>query len=139
MSAALALVENSYDPMAAVRTLNRMRTAGFILSLEGGRLMCKPQSRLSEQQRATLQANKAGLIELLADADTLITALEQAGHDGLGWGEGTPEDWPDSRLLAAGEVLYANGRMVNVRGRRYIAELMHTIDDSNTKHLEVAQ
>lgn len=54
------------------------------------------------------------------DAKTLIQALNAAGPAGLNWREGTPNDWDDVRLLAAGEVLYANGRMVNVLGRRYL-------------------
>ena len=48
-----ALLEGSRDPTTAVRVLNRMRAAGFALSVEDGRLMCEPLSRLSEEQRAT--------------------------------------------------------------------------------------
>lgn len=62
-----ALLEGSRDPTTAVRVLNRMRAAGFALSVEDGRLMCEPLSRLSEEQRATLRAHKSALINLLTD------------------------------------------------------------------------
>ncbi len=55
------------------------------------------------------------------DAKILIRALNAAGPAGLDWREGTPNDWDDVRLLAAGEVLYQDRRMVNVLGRRYLA------------------
>jgi hypothetical protein len=56
------------------------------------------------------------------DAKILIRALNAAGPAGLDWREGTPVDWSDDRLLDAGEVLYREGRMVNVLGRRYCKE-----------------
>ena len=46
----------------------------------------------------------------------------QAGPAGLAWMEGTPADWTGERLLAAGEVLYGDGRMMSVYGRRYLKE-----------------
>ena len=107
------------DPFATVRVLNRMRTAGFVLSLEDGRLMCKPLSQLSESQRTFVRTHKAALVELLSDAELLASAIERAGPHGLGWKEGTPEDWSDTQLLAAGEVLYSTGGMVSALGRRY--------------------
>lgn len=110
------------DPMAPVRALNRMRAAGFSLSLDDGRLMVEPLSRLNDAQRSYLRSHKAALAALLNDAETLAAALQQAGPAGLAWREGTPGDWSDDRLLAAGEVLYADGRMVNRRERRYAAE-----------------
>jgi hypothetical protein len=61
-----------------------------------------------------------GSFDSARDAKTLIQALNAAGPAGLNWREGTPNDWDDVRLLAAGEVLYADGRMVNVLGRRYL-------------------
>lgn len=36
--------------------------------------------------------------------------------------EGTPADWSDARLLAADEVLYADGLMVMRNDRRYLRE-----------------
>lgn len=117
--AALASVEIVADPMDAVRVLNQMRDAGFALSLEEGRLMVEPLSRLSDPQRACLRAHKAALVELLRDAAVLHRALLVAGPVGLDWREATPDDWVDGRLLAVGEVLYHDGRMVNRRGRRY--------------------
>ena len=119
MSAAPKLEAVTQDPLTAVRALNRMRTAGFVLSLEDGRLMCKPLSQLSESQRTFVRTHKAALVELLSDAELLASAIEQAGPCGLGWREGTPEDWSDARLLAAGEALYSTGRIVSALGRRY--------------------
>ena len=49
-------------------------------------------------------------------------ALAKAGAAGLAWMEGTPADWTGERLLAAGEVLYGDGRMVNRCERRYLKE-----------------
>lgn len=98
-----------------------MRTTGFALSLADGRLDVTPASGLSAQQRAFIRAHKTALVGLLADAEALASALERSGLAGLGWREGTPSDWTDARLLAAGELLYADGRMVSTIGRRYTA------------------
>ncbi|MBK8184295.1 MAG: hypothetical protein IPK63_16010 [Candidatus Competibacteraceae bacterium] len=122
MSAALALVEIAADPFGLVRAMNRMSAARFALSVRDNRLVISPFSRLSEQQRGYLHANKAALVALLSDADDLHRALVQAGTDGLDWREGAPADWSDDRLLAAGEVLYSTGRMVSRHDRRYAAE-----------------
>ena len=54
------------------------------------------------------------------DIETLLRALATAGSAGLAWREGTPADWPDERLLDAGEVLYSAGRMIHRNGRRYL-------------------
>ena len=108
--------------MAAVRALNQMRRAGFVLRLDGSDLAISPFSRLTEQQRAYLLAHKAALAQLLADAETVYKALQGAAGAGLDWHEATPADWPDTRLLAAGEVLYSDGRMVNRQGRRYATQ-----------------
>jgi len=67
-----ALLEGPRDPTTAVRVLNRMRAAGFALSVEDGRLMCEPLSRLSEEQRATLRTHKPALIALLTNAKASI-------------------------------------------------------------------
>ena len=64
----------------------------------------------------------SALVALLMDADTVYRDLVQAGTAGLAWREGTPADWPDARLLAADEVLYGDGRMVNRNDRRYLRE-----------------
>ena len=114
-----AKLETAADPMATVRVLNKMRRAGFVVRLAGDDLQIAPVDRLSDSQRAYLRSHKLALVGLLGDAETLAAALQQAGTAGLGWREGTPADWPDDRLLAAGEVLYADGRMVNRYGRRY--------------------
>lgn len=118
MSAALRL--EAPDSFAAVRALKRMRAAGFVLSVESDGLAIVPASRLSAEQRAFIASHKAELVSLLNDADTLLAVLQAAGATGLTWREGTPAEWPDTRLLAAGEVLYADGRMVSVCGRRYL-------------------
>ena len=117
------------DYMAVVRTLNRMRRAGFILRLDGSDLAVSPFSRLTDAQRAYIRAHKSALVELLTDAGILYEALQGAGAAGLDWQEGTPQDWPDARLLAAGEVLYADGRMVSRLGRRYATECRPPVPD----------
>ena len=122
MAAVHLEIQQPADPMAAVRALNQMRRAGFVLRLDGSDLAISPFSRLTEQQRAYLRAHKATLAQLLTDAETLYSALQTAGTAGLGWSEGTPAEWSDTRLLAAGEVLYSDGRMVNRQGRRYATQ-----------------
>lgn len=110
------------DYMAAVRALNRMRRAGFTLRLAGDSLQIAPIDRLNEQQRAYIREHKPALVQLLTDAETVYEALQAAGAAGIGWHEGTPPEWTDARLLAAGEVLYSDGRMVNRLDRRYCTE-----------------
>ena len=117
-----ALTEANADPFAAMRAMNRMRTAGFSLRLAGDALQVSPADRLSESQRAFIRAHKPAMVALLMDAETIHAALVQAGPAGLGWMEGTPADWTGERLLAAGEVLYGDGRMMSVYGRRYLKE-----------------
>ena len=117
-----ALAEVAADPFAAMRALNKMRAAGFALSVRDGRLTVKPADRLTEQQDTFIRAHKPALVALLMDAETLHAALALAGPAGLGWMEGTPADWTGERLLAAGEVLYGDGRMMSVYGRRYLKE-----------------
>lgn len=118
---AAALIEVA-DPMAAVRALNRMRRAGFVLELDGDALVVSPADRLSEAQRAYIRQHKPALVALLHDADVLHHALVEAGSAGLGWREGMPGDWTPARPLAAGEVLYGDGRMVSVYERHYLKE-----------------
>lgn len=120
--AALALIEAAPNSFATIRALNRMRAAGFALSVRNDRLAISPFSRLSDQQRAFIGSHKPALVALLEDAKALHHALVDAGPAGLDWREGTPSDWDDIRLLAAGEVLYADGRMVSTLNRRYAAE-----------------
>mgnify|MGYP001175468598 CR=1 FL=1 len=113
---------------AAVRALNRMHRAGFAMHLNGSDLVVSPFSRLTAAQRAFIRAHKPALVALLSDAEALHRSLIEAGPDGLDWREGTP-DWSDDRLLAAGEVLYAGGRMVNVLGRRYCPASAPSIEE----------
>lgn len=117
-----ALIEVAADPFAAMRGMNRMRTAGFALALEDNALIVSPADRLTEEQRRFIRANKPALVALLQDAEIVYRALVQAGPSGLGWMEGTPADWTGERLLAAGEVLYGDGRMMSVYGRAYLKE-----------------
>lgn len=119
---ATAKIEIAADPFAAMRALNRMRAAGFVLELDGPALTVSPADRLSEEQRRFIRANKPAMVALLMDAETIHAALVQAGAAGLAWMEGTPGDWTGERLLAAGEVLYGDGRMMSVYGRRYLKE-----------------
>lgn len=116
------------DPFSLVRALNRMRAAGFEIRAAGDLLQVSPIGRLTDPQRTYLQANKAALLALLADAETLASALVQAGPAGLGWREWTLDDWTDIHLLAVGEVLYADGRMVSTLNRRYAAESAPTVE-----------
>lgn len=129
--ALIEVIEVTADPFTAVRALNRMRTAGFGLSLDAGRLLVKPVSRLTEPQRAFIRAHKPALVALLMDADTVYSALVQAGTAGLGWMEGTPYDWDNARLLAADEVLYAAGRIVTRNDRHYLRELAPPPNDAH--------
>jgi hypothetical protein len=95
--------------------------------------MVEPLSRLSDSQRSYLRAHKAALVALLMDAETVHRALVRAGPAGLAWREGTPPDWSDDRLLAAGEVLYGDGRMVNRNERRYARQgALRTEPDGGT-------
>ena len=59
------------DPFSLVRALNRMRAAGFEIRAAGDLLQVSPIGRLTDPQRTYLQANKAALLALLADAETL--------------------------------------------------------------------
>ena len=120
MTTATALIEVAADPMAAVRVLNRMKQAGFVLELDGADLVVSPADRLSTEQRAFIRAHKPALVALLMDAETLYVALQGAGATGLGWMEGTPVDWTETRLLAADKMLYGDGRMVHRNDRRYL-------------------
>ena len=99
-----------------------MRAAGFAVKVENGGLVVESTLELSEPQRAFIGFHKPALVALLEDAEALHRALVQAGPVGLDWREGTPADWDDTRLLVAGEVLYGDGRMVNVHGHRYAIE-----------------
>ena len=124
------------DPFTAVRAMNRMHGAGFVLELDGPDLVVSPADRLSESQRAFIRAHKPALVALLMDADTVYRDLVQAGPDGLAWRESTP-DWPDARLLAADEVLYGDGRMVNRNDRRYLRECAPDPDADSLPRQEV--
>mgnify|MGYP001182321361 CR=1 FL=1 len=121
MSAARKLEIVAPDPFALVRGIRRMRAAGFAVKVENGGLVVESTLELSEPQRAFIGFHKPALVALLEDAEALHRALVQAGPVGLNWREGTPADWDDTRLLVAGEVLYGDGRMVNVHGHRYAA------------------
>ena len=119
---AAAKIEIAADPFAAMRALNRMRAAGFVLELDGPALTVSPADRLTDAQRAYIRTHKPALVALLQDAAVLHEVLVQAGPAGLAWLEGTPTDWTGEQLLAAGEVLYGGGRMVNRCERRYLKE-----------------
>lgn len=123
MTAAPNLSPVPTDCMAAVRALNQMRRAGFVLELDGPALVVSPSDRLNDEQRDYIRAHKPALVNLLLDAETLYKVLQAAGNAGIGWHEGTPPEWTDTRLLAADEVLYGYGRMVNRNGRRYLREI----------------
>ena len=117
-----ALIEVAADPFAAMRGMNRMRTAGFALALEDNALIVSPADRLTDEQRRFIRTHRPALVALLQDAQTVYRALVQAGPAGLGWREGTPADWSDARLLAADEALYSDGRLTTRWDRRYLRE-----------------
>ena len=115
-----ALIEVAADPFAAMRGMNRMRTAGFALALEDNALIVSPADRLTDEQRRFIRTHRPALVALLMDAEAVYAALAQAGSSGLAWREGTPADWTGERLLAAQEVLYHDRRMVFTDGRHYL-------------------
>ncbi|MDG4595779.1 MAG: hypothetical protein P9F75_08815 [Candidatus Contendobacter sp.] len=110
--------------MNAARLLETLTHQGLTLFAQGARLIVRPGNLLTANDETLIREHKEGLLRLLVekDAATLTASLEQAGPAGLDWREGTPADWSDARLLAAGEVLYAAGHMVNRNGRRYLKE-----------------
>lgn len=57
---------------------------------------------------------------------------------GLAFHEGTPADWENARLLAADEVLYADGRMVHRNERRYLREYAPPVMDAGPDILPAA-
>ena len=96
-------------PLATLRIFNRLKQAGFRLSISAGKLIVHPLSRLSDMQRAFLHAHRCALIGLLEDAAALAAALAEAGQDGIaeealdGWG------WGWERQFSASDVLIAQG------------------------------
>jgi len=128
--AALSLVEAPADHSATVRGWRRMKAAGFSLSVRADKLIASPASGLSDAQRAYLRSHKGALVGLLEDAETLYAALQAAGPAGLALGEGTPATWPVDRLMASGEVLYSDNRMVNRMDRRYLLEHAPAVIDA---------
>ena len=122
-SSCVSATEPQQPPLSvALVALVRLVAAGFRVDMDAsGRLAVSPAKRLTAAQRDWIQQHKPALVALLLDADTVYSALVQAGTAGLAWRESTP-DWPDARLLAADEVLYGDGRMVNRNDRRYLRE-----------------
>ena len=129
MAALAEKLDTALDPFAAVRALNRMRRAGFVVRLADTDLQIAPIASLSDSQRAYLRTHKAALVGLLSDAEILHRVLVLYGQAGLGWRQGTPTDWDDARLLAAGEVLYSTGGMVSRNGRRYCSGSAPAIEE----------
>jgi len=109
--------------MDAARFLETLNHQGLTLIARGAQLIVKPGNLLTANDETLIREHKPELMRLarLRDAETVYRALVEAGPVGLNWREGTPADWPDDRLLDAGEALYRDGRMVNVLGRRYLA------------------
>lgn len=107
--------------MDAECLLKSINDHGVTLIAFGSKLVARPGNLLTANDEALIREHKPALLRLLRlqDAETLHSALASAGPAGLAWREGTPDDWPDERLLDAGEVLYADGRMINWNGRRY--------------------
>ena len=67
-----ALIEANADPFAAMRALNRMRAAGFVLELDGPALTVSPADRLTDAQRAYIRTHKPALVALLQDAGATV-------------------------------------------------------------------
>lgn len=118
------------DAFALVRAYNRMKATGYMLALSDGKLIVQSDSELSKKQADFIANHKAALVALLTEAERLAHVLEQAGADGLAWCEGTPTDWTPTYRLAVGEVLYADGRMVNRLGRCYSATVAPPMADT---------
>ena len=55
------------DPFVVPQALNRLRRSGFALSVEGGKLIVAPGSRLTDADRTFLRAHKPALVALLED------------------------------------------------------------------------
>lgn len=106
--------------MDAARLLEKLFNQGVTLFAQGAQLIVKPGNLLTANDETLIRQHKPALVRLL-DSEAVYRALVEAGPAGLAWRERTPPDWSDDRLLDASEVLYANGRMVNVLGRRYLA------------------
>lgn len=117
------------EPMALVRAIRRMNKAGFAIRVAEGELEIAPIGILTDTQRGYLREHKAALVALLTDAEHLAGLLGQAGNAGLGWREGTPPEWNDGYLLAVGEILYSQTRMVNRLGRRYAVAVAPPLPD----------
>lgn len=111
-------LESPVDPMFLVRSIRRMKRAGFTVTTQNDHLEVSPAG-LKDEQRAFLKANKAALVELLNDVEILHGALVAAGVAGLAWREETPVDWSDERLLAVCELLYDRRLMTYRHGRHY--------------------
>ena len=108
--------------MDAAQLLETLNHQGVTVFAQGARLIVRPGNLLTANNETLIHEHKPELLRLvlLRDVETLLQALITAGPAGLNWREGTPNDWDDVRLLAAGEVLYQDRRMVNVLGRRYL-------------------
>lgn len=107
--------------MDAECLLKYIKDQGVTLIAFGAKLVARPGNLLTANDEALIREHKPALLRLLRlqDAETLHSALASAGPTGLAWREGTPADWPDERLLGAGEALYSAGRMIHRNGRRY--------------------
>lgn len=62
-----ARVVDRPDPFVVPQALNRLRRSGFALSVEGGKLIVAPGSRLTDADRTFLRAHKPALMALLKD------------------------------------------------------------------------
>ena len=62
-----ARVVDRPDPFVVPQALNRLRRSGFALSVEGGKLIVAPGSRLTDADRTFLRAHKPALVALLED------------------------------------------------------------------------
>lgn len=110
--------------MDAECLLKSINDHGVTLIAFGSKLVARPGNLLTAINETLIREHKPALLRLLRlrDVETLHSALASAGPAGLAWREGTPADWSDDRLLDAGEVLYADGRMINRNGRRYLRD-----------------
>lgn len=106
------------------RAWQKMRNAGYSLSLRNDALAVEPAT-LNEQQKQFIVRAKDKFVRLLHDAKFVEELVKEAGTAGLDWKQGT-ETWEDARLLAANAVLYATGRIVNYDGIRYHQSVART-------------
>lgn len=71
---------------SATELLSLLRSSGFTVRLDAGKLLVSPASRLTDDERAALKEHRAGLLEILDPATQAALSAPKA-------------DWPVQWLL----------------------------------------